>query len=61
LLLDPSSAHQGDNMIKTTPMQNKALACTESIGGVTGPHFAEIDRARSTAEEAIGRALKQPR
>jgi hypothetical protein len=25
LLLDPSSAHEGDNMIKTTPMQNKAL------------------------------------
>jgi hypothetical protein len=25
LLLDPSSAHEGDNMIKTTPVQNKAL------------------------------------
>jgi hypothetical protein len=25
LLLDPSSAHEGDNMIETTPVQNKAL------------------------------------
>jgi hypothetical protein len=25
LLLDPSSAHEGDNMIQTTPVQNKAL------------------------------------
>jgi hypothetical protein len=25
LLLDPSSAHEGDNMIKTTPVQIKAL------------------------------------
>ena len=25
MLLDPSSAHEGDNLIKTTPVQNKAL------------------------------------
>jgi hypothetical protein len=25
LLLDLSSGHEGDNMIKTTPVQNKAL------------------------------------
>jgi hypothetical protein len=25
LLLDPSSAREGDNMIKTTPEQNKTL------------------------------------
>jgi hypothetical protein len=34
LLLDLSSAHEGDNMIKTTPVQNKAEITLSVVGAI---------------------------
>jgi hypothetical protein len=55
LLLDPSSAYDGDNMIKTTPMQNEELVSRPLVRdvdtriGLLG-QFSAIDRVELRAQ-----------